>query len=165
MKMRYIEALKSQGEFEKNKNYVKNMEGKMSKKIVSIATVIAFAIFTWSCTVKSIQPVKLETAQKKGLEKLDIKGVIKKTGEKIQFSKKSPVRVTDDTIAGEPVIPKGDTKIVSIPLSEVSVLLVKKVDKGKSFVASLGIVAGVIGVVIIIGLILYSPGDTFSGHW
>lgn len=122
----------------------------MNKKIVSIVTAIAFAIFTCSCSVSSIRQVEVEKVQKKGTEKINIVGVLKKTGEKIEFTGKSPVLIIDDAIIGEAVSGKGSRKSVSIPLSEVSLVLVKKVNAGKSVLISLGVAAGVLLVVTVI---------------
>ncbi|MDQ1353434.1 MAG: hypothetical protein QG657_3740 [Acidobacteriota bacterium] len=103
----------------------------MDKKIVSIVTLIAFAIFAWDCSVKSVKPVAVETVQKKGAEKINIVGLLNKTGEKIEFDEANPVQIKDNAITGETISPDGDKKSVSIPLSEVSMFLVKQVDGEK----------------------------------
>ena len=100
----------------------------MNKKIVSIVTLIAFTIFTWSCSFTLIKQVEVETVQKNSTEKINVVGVLKKSGERIEFDEVSSVLIKDGTITGEIVSPAGDKQTVSIPLSEVSMFLVKQVD-------------------------------------
>ena len=70
----------------------------MSRKIVSLFTLIAFIVFSISCYMTKIKNVR--TAADLRGKKGEILSLVKTSGEYIYFSKNSPGRIYGDKIAG-----------------------------------------------------------------
>ena len=182
---------------------IKNKEGNiMSKKNVSLFTLIAFIVFSLSCY--TIREKKVKTVSDWEGKEVTIMGVQKTSGEYIEFQKDSPGRIYKDTIIGKAkkkfeiaranvkktgidtegeiaeittkdgkVYPIISSKItedkiileayesISIPLSEVELVWVKKAGPA-------GIAIAIIGVVAVVGLIdsisKSEPRPTTSGN-
>ena len=160
-----------------------NLKGEniMFKKIISLITLLSFLNLLVSCAVHTAKKEKVETAAY--WEGVQFLGVLKTSGEKIEFTKKSPGRIQGNAIVGLGIVKKrieidradvksikrisgrinqiitkdgekydaiayteGTTKIiiqkvsesVSIPLSEVELVWVKRVDFYRSFLMTMG---------------------------
>lgn len=74
----------------------------MSRKIISLFTLLAFVIFSVSCYTTRLKEVRTEAdwQGKKG----KILWVIKTSGEYIEFSKDNPGRIIGDKIVGKAII-------------------------------------------------------------
>ncbi len=121
----------------------------MIMKIISLFTLTAFVVFTFSCY--STKQEKIETVVSKKGQKIEIIAVLKKSGERIEFPKDKPGIIVGDKIVGEPVDKKLDKKPVYIPISEVDQVWVRKIDGVKTFFAIIGGgVIGFFGVMVII---------------
>lgn len=70
----------------------------MKKKLVSLITMVAFIVFSLSCY--TMQKKKIETVAVKKREKIAILGVVKKSGDIVEFVKKNPGRISKDCIIG-----------------------------------------------------------------
>ncbi len=90
----------------------------MRKKAISILTCAAFLIFEYACTHIVKQPIaKVNPVKNQGLE---VRSVLKKSGEVVKFPEKQPGRVTANAVVGEAlgstareeVIPKSNVKSV-----------------------------------------------------
>ena len=81
----------------------------MNKKIISMFTLLAFVIFSFSCStygVRSYSTKEIRTEadyQGKGFKKGEIFWVIKTSGEYIEFSKDRPGRIYKDKIVGRAI--------------------------------------------------------------
>lgn len=119
---------------------------KMCKKIVSSFTLGAFIIFNLSCY--STKKVDVKTVAGWEGKKVVILGVLKTSGEHVEFSKDQPGRISNDRIVGSI-----GTKSISIPLSEVELVWVKVISPGRTFlaviagVAAVGVLAGIISII------------------
>jgi len=85
----------------------------MNKKIVAIPTLVAFVIFSFSCTRMVEQ--RVDTVPKKKQKKIKVIQVVKNSGETINFPEKEPGRIIGDSIAGthkveEFILDKNDVK-------------------------------------------------------
>jgi Ca2+/Na+ antiporter len=69
----------------------------MNKKLVSLFTMVTFIIFSLSCYI--MKKEKIETVAFKR-EKIAILGVVKKSGDTIEFAKENPGRIYKDSIIG-----------------------------------------------------------------
>jgi hypothetical protein len=182
---------------------IKNKRGGtnvMSKNFIAIFTLTIFIVFNLSCTVHTTKKkLGYEVAAKRE-EDVKILGLVKTSGERIEFPKDRPARIHDGTIWGElgpeqQVIinhaeierinrdEKGNIleilttdgkfyrviselemieqykftfagyELISIPLSEVEMVWVKKVDPVGTFMASIGGVAlTLVGLMVIVAL-------------
>ena len=74
----------------------------MSRKIISLFTLLAFFIFSVSCYITRLKEVRT-AADWKG-KKGKILWVIKTSGEYIEFSKDNPGRIIGDKIVGKAII-------------------------------------------------------------
>ena len=74
----------------------------MNKKIISIFTLLAFVIFSFSCSLTNTK--KVRTAADWHWKKGKIFSVVKTSGEYIIFSKKNPGRIYSDNIIGAAII-------------------------------------------------------------
>jgi len=70
----------------------------MNKKLVSLFSMVTFIIFSLSCY--TMKKEKIETVAVKKREKIAILGVVKKSGDIIEFAKKNPGRIYEDSIIG-----------------------------------------------------------------
>jgi hypothetical protein len=141
------------------------------KKFISLFTMIAFIIFSLSCYSTKSMRLDVDAAKENG--KIKILQVVTKSGEIIEFSKEQPGKIYNDSITGKAVRVIGELDkayikrkevdkkgeilrmMVSIPLSEVEMIGVKKIDIDKTFLALLGTaaVAGILlWIVLAIGM-------------
>jgi hypothetical protein len=171
----------------------------MRNKIVSLFTLVAFIIFTFSCYIYTTKKERGETVYTKG-GKVLVLAVMKTSGEYIEFPKDLPGQIDRDTIVGtttslkeleiEPnlverikkdqegkiieittkdgttyrdmTIREEENKFIcsfyeygkiSIPLSEVQLAWVKRVDPALTFLTVMGgISAGILALAVIIAL-------------
>ena len=96
----------------------------MGRKIVSMFTLVAFMVLSVSCVHYRYTELKDKPATQWEGEKVKIVEVLKKSGEIIEFSKKNPAYVQKDKIVGSDIT---GTRL-SIPLSEVKEVRIKKYD-------------------------------------
>jgi hypothetical protein len=94
------------------------------KKIISLFVLTAFVVFTFSCYTTKTEGV--ETIVWTKGSKAKILAVLKKSGERIEFVKGEPGKIVGDKILGEAVDETNKKKHVSIPISDVDQVLVKK---------------------------------------
>ena len=119
----------------------------MAKKLISVLTLVAFSIFTWSCSVYSTKKITPDKAGGRHGADVQVLRVMKTSGEIVEFSEKYPGYIAGDAIVG------GMSK--SIPLSEVELIWIKERDAALSTVASLGAAAGAVaGTILVIALII-----------
>ncbi len=173
----------------------------MSRKIISLFTLLAFIVFSLSCYTTSTKEVRTVVGWKG--KRMKILGVVKFSGEHIEFHKDRPGCIYKDTIEGAVrklrkeieidradikdiirdekgkilVITKKDEKIyhvvtgtareeedkiilsgefyesISIPLSEVKYIQVKRAEPFKTFLAVVGSAAGAVGLAFAILLV------------
>jgi hypothetical protein len=116
----------------------------MCKKIVSAFTLGAFIIFNLSCySTKKIDVGKVAGWEGK---KVAILGVLKTSGEHIEFLKNQPGRISNGRIVGSI-----GTESISIPLSEVELVWARVISPGRTFLAVIGGAAvGSLGIMIIV---------------
>jgi hypothetical protein len=128
----------------------KRRENKMCKKIVSLFTLGAFVIFNLSC----YSTKKVDVQKVAGWEgrKVVILSVLKTSGEHVGFSKDQPGIIFNDKIVGSI-----GTKSISIPLSEVELVWIRKVDPGLTFLA---VVGGIAAVTLTAGLIVLATKES-----
>lgn len=124
----------------------------MIKKIISLFTLTAFVVFTFSCYSTKIEKIGSDVSYK---GKTRILSVLTKSGERFEFPKGEPGRIFGDKIVGEAVDEAIGSKPVSIPISDVDVVWVKKADTGKIGLAFLGRTVITISVVSIIYLLIW----------
>jgi hypothetical protein len=122
----------------------------MNKNFVTSITLMVFIVFTFSCY--STKQVNVDTIVSKKGEKVKILAVLKTSGERIEFSKKKPGEIVDNKIVGVVVGKDGKEKPVSIPLSEVDQLWMKKLSGGKTFLAVVGGITAAIAISLAIAL-------------
>ncbi len=165
----------------------------MKRQVLGLITLIAFVAFDWACVVHSVKKMPLSSVRE---ENAAILGVMKKSGEYLQFAKSYPGRIVGSAIVVPPpdsnqillstvksfkstpagVVYEVETRngrifsnitariegrkiivtdygpaVSSIPLSEVEMVWVEKVNAAGTFLATLGGIALVVGVV---GLII-----------
>lgn len=119
----------------------------MIKKIISLFTLTAFVVFTFSCY--STKKEKIETIVSRKGKMPEILAVLKKSGERIKFSKDVPVKIVEDKIVG--AVMKGSYEIsVSIPISDIELVWIRKFNKRKTLLLVL------VGIPLTIGgLMIY----------
>jgi hypothetical protein len=109
----------------------------MYKKFVSIFTIFAITVLTFSCynkrTVIFHEPLSKKYAKKK------IFSLVTKSGDTIVFTKKMAGRLSGGTIKGIRIDRTGARKLYSIPLAKVSMVTIKKMNW------ALTIVLGILG--------------------
>lgn len=101
---------------------------------------IIFMSVSFSCSAYYTKKVHLqegETAKQQKLEHAKVFTVYTKSRQLIIFLKKTPAVVSAGNIVGFTEDNSGQTKLVSIPLSESEVLWVKKWDAGRTFLNTL----------------------------
>jgi hypothetical protein len=125
----------------------------MIKKIISLFTLTAFVVFTFSCY--SIKKEKIETVVSNKGTNAEILALLKKSRERIEFPKGEPGRIFGDKIVGEAVDEEFETKPVSIPISDVYLVWVKKADSGKIALVVQGRAVITISVLSIIYLLIW----------
>ena len=137
----------------------------MSKKFISIFTMVAFIVFSLSCySTKNIR-LDADTAKENG--KIKILNVVTKSGETIEFSKEQPGTVHNGNISGAAIKITGDLDkayieskevdkegkilrmMVSIPLSEVDVMMIA--DRKFNYIKTFLCFAAAVGI----GLLVY----------
>ena len=117
----------------------------MNKRIITTFTLITFSIFTFACTIYKTTKERPEIyAGSK--DETQVLAVLTLSGEHFEFSKEDPGTLTGDAIHGIPIGAES-LQSIAIPLSEVEMIWVRKVDAGLTFLAVLGGVAAVIVVV------------------
>ena len=79
-----------------------NKGGIMNKKLISIFTLLAFIVFSISCSITRIKEVR--TASDWKGKKGEILSLFKTSGEYIEFSKDNPGRIYGDNIIGTAII-------------------------------------------------------------
>jgi len=132
------------------------------KKIIASFTILAFIIFSLSCT--SIKQKRIETVDVKENGKITVLQMVTKSGETIIFSKKQPGRIYKESITGTAERVTGELDkayikeiekdkegkilrmIVSIPISEVELVSMKELNIGVTIMAVIG--AGVMTLII-----------------
>ena len=116
----------------------------MSKTTISVITLMAFLVFSFSCYSTRTSQVKSEADWhgKKG----KVYMVITKSGEHIEFSKDNPGRIVGFKIEGT-AYPSSES--VSIPLSEVAEVRMKKFNVALSYLALMG--AAFAGIILAFG--------------
>jgi hypothetical protein len=139
----------------------------MKKKLISIFTMVAFIVFSLSCTTTKIVILDADAAQK--AKKGGILRVVMTSREIIEFSKDQPGRIYNGSIIGRAVkvigeldkaYIKGEEKdkegkimimIVSIPISEVELVSIKEVDTAVNILAVIGVIgAGIVFFMILL---------------
>ncbi len=172
----------------------------MRKKLVSLFTLVAFIVFTFSCSVYTTKKERGETVYAKG-GKVKVLAVMKTSGEYVEFPKDLPGYIIGDTIIGtamslkeleielnlvqrikkdqngkiieittkngttyrDMIIREEENKFICssyeygekilIPISEVQLAWVKRVDPGLTFLAVMGgISAGILALGVIVAL-------------
>jgi len=117
----------------------------MIKKIISLFSLTAFVVFTFSCYATKRETIKTITSwQEKGKD-VKIVTVLKKSGERIEFPKDEPGKIVGDQIVGDAIDEAIGRKPVSIPISDAWVVWVMKADAGKTVAGVLGGAALTIG--------------------
>jgi hypothetical protein len=114
--------------------------GHMNKKITATIVLIILMSVSFSCSAYYTKKIHLqegEKAQQQKLEHAKVFTVYTKSRQLIMFLKKTPAVVTKGNIVGFSEDNSGQTKLVSIPLSEAEVLWVKKWDAGRAFLNGL----------------------------
>ena len=132
----------------------------MNKKIASMVTLTAFISFTFSCATYTTKKINIERGEFWKGENVSFMTVYTKSGDLYEFSKRQPAKIVGDKIVGESIDDTGKKKAVSIPLSEVEVVWIKKVDSGKTLIKSFSIVGGV-AVLMVVAIIKADPSCPF----
>lgn len=127
----------------------KIIENRISKKGLSVLTLILFTAVTFSC--QSIKPKRVETTMFRKGKVVNVYQVQKKTGERVKFAKGDPAVIIDGNVKGETLGNNGKIETVVIPLSDVELVWVKKVSAGKTI---LGIGAGYVALSLIGAVVL-----------
>lgn len=70
----------------------------MARKLVSLFTMVAFIIFSMSCAIYSIKNKSVETIVAKKGEKMEVKGILKTSGEFVKFPEVRDGRIHKDVI-------------------------------------------------------------------
>ena len=87
----------------------------MKRKIISLITMVAFFIFSMSCTIHSIKNKSVETFAAKRGRSIKVKGILKTSGEFIKFPKVRDGRIHKDVIL---ILP---TESIPIEINRVDV--------------------------------------------
>lgn len=132
----------------------------MNKKIASIATLIVFISLTFSCHTYTAKKISIARGEFWRGENISFISVYTKSGDLYEFSKKRPAKLSGDKIVGYAINDTGKEKAVSIPLSEIEVVWIKKVDRNKNFIRLFAIVGG-IAIYGVVRLITSDPSCPF----
>jgi len=98
----------------------------MGKRSLAVLTLFAFVLFDFCCySVKRVRPEQVIGKD------VNVRRIIKHSGELLEFPKEAPAKVTDNKI----VTPQS----VVIPLSEVETLWIKKFDLAKTALLAVGV--------------------------
>lgn len=166
----------------------------MTKKITALATLFAFLVFSCSCLIRTTKKEPPEAVYGKEVK---IMGLMKTSGEYIEFSKESPglvygdrvlgrmvglgeitiplaqirtinrtsdgriesIETTDGTTYTSPRVLKEDREqivmglgfvSVSIPLKEIELVWVKKIDPGLTLLATIGGIGLTLAAVVVV---------------
>ena len=85
----------------------------MNKKLVSLFTMVAFMIFSMSCTIHSIKNKSIETVADKGGMYIKVKGILKTSGEFVRFPEVRDGKIHQDVFL---ILP---TKSIPIEINRV----------------------------------------------
>lgn len=132
----------------------------MIKKSASIAALIAFIGFTFSCATNTIKKINIERGEFWKGGNISFITVFTKSGDLYEFSKRQPAKKVGDKIVGEAIDDTGKKTAVSIPLSEIEVVWIKKRDIGKTLIKSFSIMGGV-AVIMLVAIISSDPSCPF----
>ena len=66
------------------------------KKATAVFAMIAFAVFSWSCTAYTPVRMNLDEINKMDIREDKVVGLVKKSGEEVKFSKKNPLYMDND---------------------------------------------------------------------
>jgi len=127
----------------------------MCKKIISLFTLTVFIVFTFSCYSTKVK--RINTIKPNKMEKLEIREVVKISGEKIKFLKEYPGRIIENAIVADRYLDKTGfiKKRVSIPLSEVKLIGFKKFSTVKTIILCAGItLTAVLTAYLLVGDVL-----------
>ncbi len=102
-------------------------------KVISLLVLITFTVFTFSCY--SVKQGKVETVMPS--KKSKIVALKTTSGELIRFARKKNTRIVENKIIGTDI----DQNPVSIPLTDVEWIRVKKYNEGKTILAYVGVAA------------------------
>jgi hypothetical protein len=117
----------------------------MGKKPLMVLTLFTFVLFDFCCySVKRVRPEQVVG------KNVDVRRIIKHSGELLEFPKETPARITDNKI----VTPKS----IVIPLSEVEALWIKKFDLVKTALLVVG-VAGTSFIGLILAILSSGAAD------
>jgi hypothetical protein len=113
----------------------------MNKRLVTVFILTLFSVSILSCySTKLIRVEQLTTANSKKGKVLE---VMKKSREWIEFSKDTPGRIIGDNVVCKIWLESdGKTKklrTVSIPLSEIIYLFIRKLDAGKTLLTLIAV--------------------------
>jgi hypothetical protein len=135
----------------------------MNKKINSIIAfiiLISFLGFTFSCVTYTSKKISVNRGEKWKGENAKFITVFTKSGELYEFSMSQPAIIMGDKIVGEAIDEGGREYPASIPLSQVEVVWIKKVDGKRTFIKSFSI-AGAAAVASIIAIAASDPSCPF----
>ncbi len=94
---------------------------------------IIFMFGSFSCSTPYIlKQIELVDGKARNINNANVIAVYTKSRQLIDFPKKSPAKVTLDSIIGEIRDENGQKKIINIPLTEVDTMWVKKADNPRS---------------------------------
>jgi hypothetical protein len=119
----------------------------INKKGIAVLTIILFMAFSFSC--QSIKPKRVDTTSFKKGKITKVYQVQKKSGERISFDRDDPAVIIDGRVKGETLSAEGRVEAVVIPLTEIELIWVKKLNVGKTV---LGVGAGWVGASLLIGI-------------
>lgn len=135
----------------------------MNKKInsiITIITLIAFIGFTFSCMTYTSKKIRVNRGEKWKGENVKFITVFTKSGELYEFSMSEPGIVMGDKIVGEAIDDGGGEYPASIPLSQVEVVWVMKIDKKRTYIKSFSI-AGLAAVGMVVAIAASDPSCPF----
>lgn len=121
----------------------------MKKKTISLFTLMAFIIFSFSCATSTVKQMKVKTAVEEKGREITILGVMKTSGEYILFSREWPGGISGNTIAGKTF---DKQELVSIPWSEVKYINIQETNPKKT---QTFLLAGIVYAAVVVGGILY----------
>ena len=99
-----------------------------------MVTLTAFISFTLSCATYTTKKINIERGEFWKGENISFISVYTKSGDLYEFSKKLPAKMSGDKIVGYAINDTGKKEAVSIPLSEIEVVWIKKVDRNKNLI-------------------------------
>jgi hypothetical protein len=137
--------------------------GKMNKKfnlVITSIILISFLGLNFSCVTYTSKKIRVNRGEKWKDGNVKFTTVFTKSGELYEFPMSQPATIMGDKIVGEAVDDGGREYPVSIPLSQVEVVWIKKVDGKRTFIKSFSI-AGVAAVASIIAIAASDPSCPF----